>query len=385
MATTQLTDAAHIIVDPGNSGIKSILRGGNEDELKHDIAFLTEREYLRLTAMAKNRSMEYQEMAIFKKIYKDDPEVFAAVGDGAASAGRSSKQTGVQRFSKGYYDVVIAAVLLRHLPEGCENVALALGVPVSSNDYYDQLRGMLLGTHKLELLNGRQVKYRITSINFWEEPEGGMLRYFLKQDELRRNNRQTGAERAIQFNAGDRVIIADFGGRVSSLTMTRINRSGNVEILYSETPDPIPMGILNVKSEFAKQLMRNHPDDFRVFKAQTGIPEHLLDEGLITGAIVLDGTRELIAAEARMAAVSEFMQQIRSIYNEQMAGGRTAKAIALTGGGAGLLLPMLRLDVFNRDNVDLVGDSDSIQFENVRGAAQAYEEWLREHGAQKRR
>lgn len=363
---------ALVIVDLGNSGLKAMLAGRPETEqfIRHEIVFPAAATYSRMAHRAELRPVEYVGAEFFKKLYRDKTERLVMIGDGVTSNARSNKLTGEAKYQIKYFDILLAAMLKRLLPDGHNDVWIALATPSDAIDYLEDIKPIVGGIHKVETLSGKSIKYKVTRLIFWEEPHGGMLRF------MERNEK---ANNAILIREGERIIVIDIGGKISSMTVVGVGKRLEPSVLYNESPDPFNLGIIDVLENFARELKGLHPDEFKLFKTAGSIPSFMLEEGIQTGKITVSG--ELLDVnQARLNALSNILDEIEARYNNNMSGGAIASHIIVTGGGGGLLIPVLRTDILNHNSVHLADNIDSIQMANLRGGSAAMIEWLEAKG-----
>lgn len=363
---------ALVIADLGNSGLKAMLAGKPETEqlIPHEIVFPAQSLYTRMARRAEIRDVEYATAEIFKKMYRDKSERLVMVGEGVTSNARSNKLTGEAKYQEKYFDVLLLAMLKRLLPDGHDNIWVALATPSDAIDYLENIKPVVGGTHKIEGINGNTLTYKVKRLIFWEEPQGGMLRF------LERNEK---ANNPIQVRDGDRILIIDIGGKISSMTMVGISDRLQPTVLYNESPDPFNLGIIDVLDNLGRELKGMYPDAFKLFKTAGSIPPHMLEEGIHTGSILLSG-KPFDVNQARLNALANILDEIESRYQNQLSGGATASHIIVTGGGGGLLIPILRTDILNHGSVHLADDIKTIQLANLRGGSAAMIEWLHAKG-----
>jgi len=368
----QKSPPALVVLDLGNSGLKGMIAGKPHTEtfLEHEIVFPAYTDYTRMAKRSQIRSMEYEGAEFFKKLYKDGSERYVMIGEGVTASARSNKVTGEAKYKEGYFDVLMVAILKRLFPNGHDNIWIALATPFDAIDYLDNIKPIVGGTHKVEALDGATIVYKVKRLTFWGEPEGGMLRF------MERNEK---AKNAVNVGDNQRIIVIDIGGKISSMTVVGLGRNLETTVLYAESPDPFNLGIIDVKENFARELKGLHPDKFKLFKTSGSIPPHMLEEGIQSGRIALSG-EPFDVNQARLNALANILDEIESRYENQMQGGLTASHIVITGGGGGLLIPILRLEVLNHNSIHLADDKETIQFANLRGGAAAMVEWLEAKG-----
>lgn len=364
---------ALVVLDLGNSDLKGMLVGQSETEtlLRHEIAFAAPAHFERMSKRAEMRNVEYAGAELFRKLYKDKSEVLAMIGEGVTKNTRSNKLTGEAKYQEQYFDTLLAAMLKRLLPNGHENVWLALATPADAIDYIDIIKKITGGLHKIKTLDGHEIRYRVTRLVMWEEPQGGMIR-FMKRNAAMKAGR-------VEIEDRQRVLVVDIGGKISSMTIVGIGRRGETTPLYGESPDPFNIGIIDVLERFGKELKGLHSKEFQFYKTAASIPLDILQMGIRKGKVQLSGDW-LDVNQARINALANISDELESLYQNEVDGGRSMAHIVVTGGGGGLLLPALREDILNHKSIHPADEISTINFANLRGGAEAFEEWLAEEG-----
>jgi hypothetical protein len=360
---------ALVVIDAGNSRLKACLADDStsEIELIHEIVFPGESEFNRMKKRAQNKAIEYEGAEFFTKCYRDGMHINAMIGEGVTKNARSNKLTGEAKYREGYFEVLVASLLHRLLPNGHKDIWLAIATPSDGVDYLDRIKEIIGGFHKVETLSGDTISYNVRKLVFWEEPEGGMLR-FLARNEL--------AKKAISINSGERIIVIDIGGKISSMSVVRIDNDLEPKVLYGESPQPFNIGIMDAIENFGIELKGLYPQEFQLRNTAESIPEYMKQEGIRTNQVFLSG-EPFNVEQARLNALANILDQIETRYNRDLAGGKAARHIIVTGGGGGLLLPILRLDVLKHSSVHIADDTSTIQFANLRGGVIAFLEWLK--------
>lgn len=364
---------ALVVLDLGNSDLKGMLAGRPETEtlLRHEIAFAAPAHFERMSKRAEMRNVEYTGAEFFRKLYKDKSENLVMVGEGVTKNTRSNKLTGEAKYQEKYFDALLAAMLKRLLPNGHDNVWLALATPADAIDYVDMIKSITGGLHKIKTLEGQEIKYRVSRLVMWEEPQGGVIRFMKRNAEMKKSQ--------VPIEEGQRIIIVDIGGKISSMTYIGIGRRLETTPIYNESPDPFNLGIIDVLDGFAKELKGLHPKEFQFYKTYASIPTDMLQVGIRKGKVQLSGAW-LDVNQARLNALAKIADELESLYQNEMDGGRSAAHIVVTGGGGGLLLPALREEILNHASIHPADEISTINFANLRGGSEAFLEWLAETG-----
>jgi hypothetical protein len=364
---------AMVVLDLGNSDLKGMLAGKPETEtlLRHEIAFAAPAHFERMSKRAEMKNIEYEGAEFFRKLYKDKSEALVMIGDGVTQNARSNKLTGEAKYQEKYFDALLAAMLKRLLPNGHDNIWVALATPADAIDYIDVIKSITGGLHKIKALDGREIKYRVSRLVMWEEPQGGMIRF------MKRNAAEKSGH--VNIEDGQRVFVVDIGGKISSMTVIGIGRRLEATPLYNESPDPFNLGIIDVLDTFGKELKGLHPKEFQLFKTAASIPSNILQAGLRKGKVQLSG-ETLDVNQARLNSLAKIADELERLYQNELNGGANAAHIVVTGGGGGLLLPALRDEILNHKSIHPADEISSINFANLRGGSEAFLEWLGEMG-----
>lgn len=364
---------ALIVLDLGNSDLKGMIAGRPETEtlLRHEIAFAAPAHFERMSKRAEMRNVEYSGAELFRKLYKDKSEALVMIGEGVTKNTRSNKLTGEAKYQEKYFDTLLASMLKRLLPNGHDNIWLALATPADAIDYIDVIKAITGGLHKIRTLEGEELKYRVSRLVMWEEAQGGMIR-FMKRNAVAKNSR-------VDIEDKQRVLVVDIGGKISSMTIVGIGRRLEVTPLYGESPDPFNLGIIDVLETFGKELKGLHSKAFQFYKTAASIPSDILQTGIRKGKIQLSGDW-IDVNQARINALAKIADELESLYQNEVDGGRSMAHIVVTGGGGGLLLPALRDDILNHKSIHPADEISTINFANLRGGSEAFLEWLAEMG-----
>lgn len=364
---------ALVVLDLGNSDLKGMLVGRPETEslLRHEIAFAAQSHFERMSKRAKERSIEYEGAEFFRKLYRDKSEALVMIGEGVTKNSRSNKLTGEAKYQEKYFDTLLAAMLKRLLPDGHENVWVALAMPADAIDYIDLIKSITGGLHKIQSLDGQETKYRVTRLVMWEEPQGGMVRFMKRNAEAKASQ--------VEIEPNQRVLVVDIGGKISSMTIVGIGRRFEVTPLYTESPDPFNLGIIDVLDTLGKELKGLFPKEFQFYKTAASIPTDILQAAIRKGKVQLSGAW-LDVNQARLNAIAKISDELESMYQNEVDGGRSMAHIVVTGGGGGLLLPALRDEILNHSSIHPADEINTINFANLRGGAEAFAEWLAEMG-----
>jgi hypothetical protein len=255
---------------------------------------------------------------------------------------------------------------------------------------------ILNGKHSIQRYDGEQVNYRVRAFIPWDEPVGGILRFAERnyvEDEL---------------EPGEKIIVWDFGGRISSGYPAMVLPGGRIEVYWS-VGSSFELGIQQVFERLSEELRGLYPDTFTM----KTIPEALLEEAL-TQTEMIDGEmhhfislRERVGrgekyeapkitvqadpglpperpkgrkrfdvTQAVLNATGRILDGVRNIYVNNLNSGADIDHIVVTGGGGGRLFDMLRSDVFGYNAVHLAEEPDCMHLANLRGGYFATKVWI---------
>lgn len=363
---------ALVVLDLGNSDLKGMIVGKPETEviLQHELIFPAIAHYERMVKRAEIRNVEYNGSEMFTKLYRDGSQRHVMIGDGVTKNARSNKITGEAKYQQQYFDLLLAAMLKRLVPQGHDNIWIALATPSDAIDYLDDIKPIVGGLHKIQTVNNVTLKFNVKRLIFWEEATGGMMRF------LERNER---ANKAVDIREGQRIIIVDIGGKISSMTVVGIGDKLEPTVLYNESPEPFNLGIIDVLDNLARELKGLYSAEFKFYKTAGSIPHNMLEDGIRTGKVTLSGAL-FDVNQARLNAIANISDEIQTRYENDMQRGANAAHIVITGGGGGLLAPVLRMEILDHKSIHLADDIKTINRANLRGGNVAFIEWLAEKG-----
>lgn len=363
---------ALVVLDLGNSDLKAMIVGkpNTETILQHELVYPQTAHYERMAKRASIRQVEYKGAEFFTKIYKDGSSCPVMIGEGVTQNARSNKITGEAKYQEQYFDLLLAAMLKRLLPQGHDNIWIALATPSDAIDYLEIIKPIVGGLHKISTLSGDTIKFNVKRLIFFDEANGGIMRF------LERNERE---RKPVHIAENQRIIIVDIGGKISSMTVVGIGEKLEPTVLYTESPEPFNVGIIDVLDNFGRELKGLHPSEFQTYKTAASIPLNMRQEGIQTGKITLSG-ESFDVRQARINALSNIADEIESRYVNDMQGGKNAAHIVITGGGGGLLTPLLRTDILRHKSVHLADEIAEINLANLRGGNIAFIEWLESKG-----
>lgn len=375
MGTKARDPETYMVMDLGNSGLKDTILGqglGKEDIISHALQQPNAASYGALVQKAKYQSVAYRGSAIFEK--DGAPYI---VGDAATHSGRVNRITGDAKYVEGYWDVLVVAKLLRRFPEGHNNLFIAIAHPANAYPYIEQMMDLIGGKHTVVTPDGKTVKFVIRGVVPWIESDGGILRWMNLPAQIGGKSTRVGQNNSKSVKVGDRILVIDIGGKISSMTGVIVADGERFETIYDPTDQPFNLGIQDVLDTLAAELKSLYPDVFRGLKE---IPPNMLEEAIRTGFVTVSG-RPVDVSQAVKNSIYPLLDQLEQRYQNKHGSGKNYRHIVDTGGGSGLLYKHLVDEdegILHHPNVYLADTEDAIQYANVRGGAIAFGAWLAE-------
>lgn len=382
MAVKERDPETYIVMDLGNSGLKDSILGqplGKEDIISHAIQMPAAASYRALVQKAKYQSVAYRGSAIFE--LNEQPYI---VGDAATHSGPVHRITGEAKYVAGYWDVLAVAKLLRRFPEGHNNLYIAIAHPANAYPYIEQMMDLIGGKHTIKTPDGKTIKFFVRGVIPWAEADGGILRWMNLPAQISGKGTKVGQNNAKEVRVGDRILVIDIGGKISSMTPVMIVDGERFETIYDPTDQPFNLGIQDILDTLAAELKSLYAE---TFKGLTDIPFNMLEEALRTNHVTVSG-RPVNVDQAVKNSIFSMMDKIDQRYQNKHGGGKNFRHIVVTGGGGGLLYKHF-IDptegILNHPNVYLADMEDTIQCANLRGGAIAFGAWLAEQMGRTRR
>lgn len=366
---------AYIVMDLGNSGLKDTVLGhplGKEDIITHAVQTPNGASYSALVQKARYQSVAMRGSAVFEM--NGQPYI---VGDAATHGGRVNRITGDAKYVEGYWNVLAVAKLLRRFPEGHNNLSVAIAHPANAYPYIEQMMDLIGGTHVVKTPDGGTVKFTVRRVIPWAEADGGILRWMNLPAQINGKTTKVGKNNGKDVRVGDRILVIDIGGKISSMTGVIVTDGERFETIYDPTEQPFNLGIQDVLETLASELKSLYPD---VFKGLREIPFNMLEEAIRTGAIAVSG-RPVDVSQAVKNSIFSLLDQLEQRYQNKHGGGKNYRGVVTTGGGGGLLYPYLideNEGILHHPFVYLADMEDTIQYANLRGGALAFGAWLAE-------
>lgn len=326
-----------LVLDAGNSIIKSKTFSGGEVTFPHAMLPISESQYLDVLRSYTDGPPD-DFMRINDRCY--------VVGESAERYGVSQHERGPARYGRDYVGILAAASLAKHYVSSCE-VAIFASHPPGHVDYAGGLMSSLLGSWEIEV-KGRNLRFFVSYCNTFDEPSGGLMNALLTED---------GKGYANPALRGQRILVIDIGGGTTDWIET--DETGQIDygVAHTET-----LGIDDIIDRFSQAFKARYKN---VTKSANRLAPERIREALNTGVFrgggdALDCHEE--AEQARNTLVNLVLRETRSRYG----GGFNYDAILLTGGGCGLLHQHIAPELENK-NIHLAAAPDELHLANVRG------------------
>lgn len=268
-----------------------------------------------------------------------------------------NRVTGADKYTLGYFDVYLSAMLLEMFPQGHNNIFLSIAHPPDALPYRDMLVNVVGGLHRLivHTSGGQQkVRFAVRNVITWDECSGGLLRAF---------NRPVGDYTMRDFNPmnlrnGQKIAHVDLGGNIGSVT-TAIYDDGVIEPDFDDCKT-FYLGIRDVYENAIAQLTSLYPNDFRKPPEPAWLEKFVQKQGIYE----LRGT-ERDFTQAYWNAVASIVNSLENIYLRDFDRMPDVSHITISGGGGGMLAEEIK-QIFER-NITLSEDFNKMHFANALG------------------
>ena len=344
---------------------------GLEFVMPSALVFETDQSFRARVKRNQARPSQYGNTSIFRHNGQN-----IVMGQEALTNGQRVRMAGAAKYKAGIIDNLIFGALLKAAPEGHDNVFVSFGHSANAVSSSDAIGDLIGGKHELERADGVMVKYFVRNVVPWDEPAGSALRFAERE-------RDSGA-----LAPGQKIIIVDIGGRVSSIYAAETLPGEAIQIYWNEGESF--EGGIQIITEQLEQLLRDmHPE----FAQLSTISPLTFEQALRTTRIVThpeDGNqyvhhytmfqgREVDVTQAVWNATAPLMDTVRSIYDQRLRSGSDASYIVVGGGGGGLLFDSLRNDAISHEFVYKAEADDAMHLANLRGAMISTNAYAIEH------
>jgi len=326
-----------LVLDAGNSIIKSKTFSGGELAFPHAMTPISEPQYLDILRSYADAPPD-DFLRINGRCY--------VVGDSAERFGVSQHERGPARYGRDYVGILAAAAIARNYNTSCD-LAVFAAHPPGHIDYADLLMASILGVWDIEI-RARSLRFTVSYVNTFDEPSGGLMNALLTED---------GTSYANPALRGQRILVIDIGGGTTDWIET--DETGQIDYGVSHTE---PLGIDDILGQFARAFKARYKN---ATKSANRLAPERVREALNTG-VFRGGGDELDCREeadqARNQLINLVLRETRSRYG----GGFNYDAILLTGGGCGLLHSYI-IPLLENSNIHLAAQPDELHLANVRG------------------
>lgn len=304
----------------------------------------------------------------FRKRDGSKDMVYVAVGEQAEQRGRRRIMTQEIKYDyDSYWGAQICSFLLDHWPNGHDNLVLGVAHPTRSFAQLDKLMDETVGHHYVLLPNGDKVKWTVREMVPWDEPVGGILSWA---------ERETAQFNSFDIRNGDTILVTDIGGGVTSYTKVIYDKTSTGQIKLTPIYEDaellsIGMGIRDVLERLRGILKSDHEE----FYGMKDVSDRMLEEGIMYGEIRLKGVPINVVPEVERAE-AQLLDQMETLYLNDLNGGRDFPVIVNTGGGMHAYYDRLVKELYNHPSVDVATDTSRIHFANMNGGDVMFVNWI---------
>lgn len=310
---------------------------------------------------ARNHQSDYGEFGATSIFMKDGKPL--VVGK-EANTNNTGRKTGPAKLERGWLDVLSVALLLKLFPDGHDNLVLGCAHTIDTIAYVDKMAEAVGGKHVVTTPDGRSITYIVRAMIPFDEPAGGLFRF------MTRNKTELNYA---DLSVGDKILVVDIGGKISSMIPAEILSGERVNPLWS-AGKPFALGIQDIINSLSMELHSLYPDKFKV----RNIPQKILHEALRTNGTVTIYNEVVNVEQAVLNATAPLIDALQGIFVNDMESGLEINHVVITGGGGGLLYEALRSDVFTplANYTHLADQQNTINLANLRGGEFALAQWM---------
>lgn len=315
----------------------------------------------------------------------NSPETVAVrIGKSAMLSGSNATLYGNAKYTLGYMDAYITAVLAeafpkRKYPKGHDNIFLAIGFPSSDWQMVDDtLMPLIKKNHRVIDADGEKRAFMPRHVMAVDENGGGMMNTLLRMRTETVREAQSGQFTALK--EGESILMFDAGGWLGSMAWGEVSDNGFPQIDYTVgRVFPIDGGIVTVRSAL-KEVLKG-----RYSKQTQGLTDALMNDAwmdkiMLEKGFILSGKKDtwFDATDAITEASGVYLNNVKSIY-QRMGNGMQAAHIIVTGGTVNPLYDQI-MKLLNHGSVVLAENRNEIYKANVRGIMQILIDRLLEEG-----
>ncbi len=331
-----MNQKAVVVLDAGNSIIKAKMEAA-EMAYPHAIRKLTDAEYKQVLDRAGTNGPPLDYVRVNGEAY--------VVGESAERHGTLTRRSGAARYTRDYYGIFVAATLAR-MTEWGTHIALFGSHPPGDVIYRDKLMEAAAGNWKVEIA-GKERSFRITYVNTFEEPVGGLMNLLLADD----------GKHYQRTDLNGRTLVIDVGGHTTD--WLAVNPGGEVDYSLSEST---PIGILEVVRDFERSFRSKNREATRGLAT---LPPDRVRKAISSG-VFHGGGRDYPCEDEVREATSALLNRIADTYQNVAGGPLPWDSIVLTGGGSAMLYNRL-VPLLEHSSIILADTAGSIHLANVRG------------------
>lgn len=326
--------------------------------MPHALRTETDSVYKARVTRYTHRQASMLDTVVFQSVYSDYVQNCIV---GREVAGNDLRLiTGAEKYVPGYFDVLLKAMLLKIAPDGHSNIVLSIAHPPDATPQLDALIRLVGGKHTVIRHDGQKVSWNVMAVVPFDEPAGGLTRAMTTE---------YAAYNEFGLDPGDKVMIVDIGGKISSMTPALMVTSTECHTLWNDG-SVFELGIQDVKDALDGELRALHPDVFR-----SRVPDMIVEKAIRGyGQTEVQG-RAMDVKDAFNLAADSLLGAIRRVYVNDMRRAQDVTHIFISGGGGGLLENALREDVFDH-TCSLADNLYSIHLANLRGGVYAFKQWV---------
>jgi hypothetical protein len=329
-----------MVLDCGNSIIKAKIARKEQGEIAfpHAIRQLSGSEYEKILSRAQINRVSKDYFRVNRKPY--------VIGESAERHGLATPRSGTARYTRDYCGV-LAAISLARLYGKSREVSVFASHPPGDVKYREDLMKSIIGEWEVETIQSK-AKFRVTYVNTFDEPVGGLMNVLLTEDGQHYQYPQIGDGRSL---------VIDVGGYTTDFLA--VNQGGEVDYALARS---VPLGIQSVIRDFEESFRANN---LKIVKDTPVLPPERVRKAIATG-VFEGGGRKYPCQQDVEEATSLFLNRFADTYQRLAGGALSWDNIILTGGGSTLLHHKL-IPILKHNNIILADSKESLHLANVRG------------------
>lgn len=347
-------------VEGGDTIIYADDVGVREIVMPHAVRFDTEASWKARKVRAANHQDDFSDIGK-TSIFERDGR-YVVVGS-EANAGTVGRRSGPLKLEKGWLDLLLTAGLIKLFPNGHDNLVVGCAHTIDTTGYVESMAEAIGGVHNVKLANGKEVVYKVRAMVPFDEPAGGLFR-FMQRNKQRLNE--------VTLNIGDKVLVIDIGGKISTMIPAEVLSGERVRINWDDGL-PFDLGIQDVIKSLTEELHSLHPDKFRV----RTIPDSILREALLTNGSCKVYNKIINVEQAVLNATAKLLDELSGVFMNGMENSLESNLVIITGGGGGLLFNQICESVITplKEWAYLADEPKTINLANLRGGEFALSQW----------